>query len=243
MRTSRHGTGAYKGIYFSFNLNIFKERIKLKIFLLLCIKMKSWLTNYCCLSLMYYIHFEKLYFFLLRASLLNKLVKDVRQYANIKIFKRNNFFFFLFFTVFFYSILYRQKHLPQERVPLKWQLHEFFCLWFFSWISFLQLQSFSLGPFRIFSKIRGDICKSRCTTGINDTGGKSWSRKSRDTVPLKVVLNKIVEFSRIFWAVRIWMSCDGTCDGPRSGKRIWNQSASEWVSQWVTAVWRGENPR
>jgi hypothetical protein len=31
---------------------------------------------------------------------------------------------------------------------------------------------FPLGPFRIFSKIRGDIGKSRCTTGINDTGGK-----------------------------------------------------------------------
>ncbi len=28
------------------------------------------------------------------------------------------------------------------------------------------------GPFRIFSKIRGDIRKSRCTTGINDTGGE-----------------------------------------------------------------------
>ncbi len=24
----------------------------------------------------------------------------------------------------------------------------------------------------MFSKIRGDICKSRCTNGINDTGGK-----------------------------------------------------------------------
>jgi hypothetical protein len=24
----------------------------------------------------------------------------------------------------------------------------------------------------MFSKISGDICKSRCTTGINDTGGK-----------------------------------------------------------------------
>jgi hypothetical protein len=30
--------------------------------------------------------------------------------------------------------------------------------------------SIALGPFRIFSKIRGDIRKSRCTTGINDTG-------------------------------------------------------------------------
>jgi hypothetical protein len=30
----------------------------------------------------------------------------------------------------------------------------------------------TLGPFRIFQKIRGDIRKSRCTTGINDTGSK-----------------------------------------------------------------------
>jgi hypothetical protein len=35
-----------------------------------------------------------------------------------------------------------------------------------------QPQSSPLGPFRIFSKIRGDIRKSRRTTGINDTGGK-----------------------------------------------------------------------
>ena len=30
----------------------------------------------------------------------------------------------------------------------------------------------TLGSFRIFSKIRGDIRELRCTTGINDTGGK-----------------------------------------------------------------------
>jgi hypothetical protein len=30
----------------------------------------------------------------------------------------------------------------------------------------------TLRSFRIFSKIRGDIRKSRCTTGVNDTGGK-----------------------------------------------------------------------
>jgi hypothetical protein len=35
-----------------------------------------------------------------------------------------------------------------------------------------QPQSIPLGPFQIFSKIRGDIRMSRCTTGINDTGGK-----------------------------------------------------------------------
>ncbi len=33
-------------------------------------------------------------------------------------------------------------------------------------------QSIQLGPFRIVSKIREDIRKSRCTTRINDTGGK-----------------------------------------------------------------------
>jgi hypothetical protein len=35
-----------------------------------------------------------------------------------------------------------------------------------------QPQSIPLRLFQIFSKIRGDIRKSRCTTGINDTGGK-----------------------------------------------------------------------
>jgi hypothetical protein len=30
----------------------------------------------------------------------------------------------------------------------------------------------TLGSFRIFSKICGDIRKSRCTTGVNFTGGK-----------------------------------------------------------------------
>jgi hypothetical protein len=29
----------------------------------------------------------------------------------------------------------------------------------------------TLGSFQIFSKIRRDICKSWCTTGISDTGG------------------------------------------------------------------------
>ncbi len=47
-----------------------------------------------------------------------------------------------------------------------------FLLLVFWWISFPQPQSILLGPFQIFSKIRGDICKSRCTTNINDTGDK-----------------------------------------------------------------------
>ncbi len=35
-----------------------------------------------------------------------------------------------------------------------------------------QPQSIPLGPFQFFSEICWDIHKSRCTTGINDTGGK-----------------------------------------------------------------------
>ncbi len=35
-----------------------------------------------------------------------------------------------------------------------------------------QPRSIPLGSFRFFSKIRGDVRKSRCTTGINNTGGK-----------------------------------------------------------------------
>ncbi len=46
-----------------------------------------------------------------------------------------------------------------------------------------QPQSILLGSFRIFSKIRGDIRKSRCTTGINDTGGKQWEQyQAADTL-------------------------------------------------------------
>ncbi len=32
--------------------------------------------------------------------------------------------------------------------------------------------SIPIRPFRIFSKIRGDVCGSRCTTGVIDTDGK-----------------------------------------------------------------------
>jgi hypothetical protein len=37
----------------------------------------------------------------------------------------------------------------------------------------------ALRAFRIFSNICGDICKSRCTTGINDTGGKFAKNTAR----------------------------------------------------------------
>jgi hypothetical protein len=39
-----------------------------------------------------------------------------------------------------------------------------------------QTQSIPAGPFQIFSKIRGDIRSSRCTTGVVDSGGK-WKKE------------------------------------------------------------------
>ncbi len=55
---------------------------------------------------------------------------------------------------------------------LKGQCHEIICFRFFSWIFFPQAPEITLGSFRILSKIRGEIRKWRCTTGINDTGGR-----------------------------------------------------------------------
>jgi hypothetical protein len=55
---------------------------------------------------------------------------------------------------------------------LKGQCHEIFCIWFFHESVSPKPLSIPLGPFRIFSKIRGDIRSSRLTTAINDTGGK-----------------------------------------------------------------------
>jgi hypothetical protein len=55
---------------------------------------------------------------------------------------------------------------------LKGHCHENFFFWLFHESDSPQPQSIPLGPFQIFLKIRGDIRKSRCTTGINDTGSK-----------------------------------------------------------------------
>ncbi len=68
----------------------------------------------------------------------------------------------------------RQLHVPElanQARGIKGTVSRVFCFWFFHESS-SQPQSISLGPFQIFLKIRGDIRKSRCTTGINDTGGK-----------------------------------------------------------------------
>ncbi len=60
-----------------------------------------------------------------------------------------------------------------DTIPSEWDsVTRFCCFWFFSWISFPPAPEYCIRTFQIFSKSRRDICKSRCTTGINDTSGK-----------------------------------------------------------------------
>ncbi len=60
-----------------------------------------------------------------------------------------------------------------ENLSLKGQCHENFNFRFFHAYQFPPKPvKIALRSFHIFSKIRGDICKSRCTIGFNDTGGK-----------------------------------------------------------------------
>ncbi len=55
---------------------------------------------------------------------------------------------------------------------LKGQCHEIFCFWFFHESPSPKPLKITLESIRMFSKICGYIRKSRCTTGVNDTGGK-----------------------------------------------------------------------
>ncbi len=59
---------------------------------------------------------------------------------------------------------------------LKGHCHEIFASGFFHASVSPQPQSIPLEPFQTVSKIRRDIRKSRCTTGINNTSGKFATR-------------------------------------------------------------------
>ncbi len=77
---------------------------------------------------------------------------------------------------------------------IKGQCHEIFDFWFFSWISFPQ------SPIRavhIFSKIRGDIRSSRCTTGFVLVNGKIFKQKMFNYfvwTPLGSIVNIYINF-------------------------------------------------
>jgi hypothetical protein len=58
------------------------------------------------------------------------------------------------------------RHIKRENVT------RYFASGFFHESSSPKPLKITLGSFKFFQKILGDILKSRCTTGINDTGGK-----------------------------------------------------------------------
>jgi hypothetical protein len=60
----------------------------------------------------------------------------------------------------------------KQKTTLKGQCHEILTSGFFQEPVSPKPLSIPFGPFRIFLKIRGDICSSRCTTSVLDTGGK-----------------------------------------------------------------------
>ncbi len=73
--------------------------------------------------------------------------------------------------------LNRQPNAAQTGCPpppprLKGKVSRDFLLLVFLRISFPPALEYSIRTVTYFLKIRGDIHKSRCTTGINDTGGK-----------------------------------------------------------------------
>ncbi len=72
-------------------------------------------------------------------------------------------------TPIFLSQVHRsqRKNVENADLSLKGQCHDIFCFRFFSWITSPKPLIITLGSFQIFSKIRGDICKSRCTTEVN----------------------------------------------------------------------------
>jgi hypothetical protein len=70
----------------------------------------------------------------------------------------------------------RRQHMYHRATPCQCRLKEIFFFRFFSWIIFPQAPKITLGSFRIFQKICGDIRKWRCTTGVNYAGGKFCHR-------------------------------------------------------------------
>jgi hypothetical protein len=79
-------------------------------------------------------------------------------------------------TIVIYSVPIAQQLTGQAVVPwrlsLKRTVSRDFDFCFFHESVSPKLLSIPLGPFRIFSKIRGDIRSSRFATGVVDPGGK-----------------------------------------------------------------------
>jgi hypothetical protein len=70
---------------------------------------------------------------------------------------------------------------------------DFFSSGFFHESVSSQPQSIPLRLFQIFSKIHGDIRKSRCTTGINDTGGKIATVITKPSANFSTIFANVVD--------------------------------------------------
>jgi hypothetical protein len=73
--------------------------------------------------------------------------------------------------------------------------------------------------FRNFSKIRGDIRKSRFTTGINDTGGEIAARINDTGGKFSTIFASVVDTSGKFAAGVVDTSSNGLND---TGSKQWN---------------------
>ncbi len=80
--------------------------------------------------------------------------------------------------------------------PLHGQCHEIFYFRFFTYLPWSPLKM-TLGSFRIFSQIHGDIRKSRCTTGIDDTSVNETTLMGYSGVGEKLIHKKT--WRRISW--------------------------------------------
>ena len=87
----------------------------------------------------------------------------------VKIFKQKNFNYFVLTPLGSRVNIYVNFCL---QVHFKGTVSRDFCFRFFHESPSPKPLIIKVGSYQIFSKIRGDIRKSRCTTGVNDTGGK-----------------------------------------------------------------------
>jgi hypothetical protein len=87
----------------------------------------------------------------------------------------------------------------KERIQLKGQCHEIFCFWFFYGTVSPQPQRIPLGPFRIFSKIRGDIRKSTTPAAkippISTTPAANFATSFASVVDIEMLLMAVMVYS------------------------------------------------
>ncbi len=106
------------------------------------------------------------------------------------------------FSSVFYEpikVTFYRYSLWEASLPLKGQCHKIFCFRFFHESPSPKPLKITVGSLRIFSKIRGDIRKSRCTTGVND----SFCRYSQ-ICTFSIVFYEPPCFKATFYRYSLW---------------------------------------